>query len=140
MNHIWFPTRKASELTFFCFHLAGWQPFVCFQLARNHWKQTNVSFEAFLVGNQELRIKRLISYPKNIFRFIQPVHVHLKTDNVDYLKKPPWKKLLQSMYQVDMENVAKCVRLFWLFQCSRNQPCHWTKMKIPYDVSMSCKK
>ena len=35
------------------------------------------------------KILILTEYPKNIFRFIQPVHVNLKTDNVDYLKKPP---------------------------------------------------
>jgi hypothetical protein len=27
-------------------------------------------------------------YPKNIFRFIWPVHVHLKMDKVDLKKKP----------------------------------------------------
>ena len=27
-------------------------------------------------------------YPKKIFRFIQPVHVHLKTDKLDYLQWP----------------------------------------------------
>ena len=62
---------------------------------------------------------------KLTFRFIQPVHVHLKTDNVDYLKTPSWKKnfciFLQSPNQVSWHE--KCcrtlVRLFWLFQCSR---------------------
>ena len=62
MGHPWFPTRKASKLTFACFQLAGWWPCDCFQLAgRCHspasWKQTNISFEAFLVGNQGWRIK-----------------------------------------------------------------------------------
>ena len=50
--------------------------------------------------------------PKNIFGFIQPVHVHLKTDNVHYLKKPPWNFFcifLQSPHQVDMKNVVKCL-------------------------------
>ena len=46
MCHPWFPTRKASKWTFVCFHhqvlntlqgLDNWS-----------WKQTNVSFEAFL--------------------------------------------------------------------------------------------
>ena len=35
-----------------------------------------------------------------------------KTENVDYLKKPPWKFFflifLQSIHQVDMKNVVKC--------------------------------
>ena len=30
----------------------------------------------------------------SVLRFIPPVHVHLKTDNVDYLKKPSWKKIV----------------------------------------------
>ena len=46
MCHTWFPTRKASKLTFIYFQLAGWWPCDCFQLAS--WKQTNISFEAFL--------------------------------------------------------------------------------------------
>ena len=33
MGHPWFPTRKASKLTFACFQLAGWWPCDCFQLA-----------------------------------------------------------------------------------------------------------
>ena len=42
--------------------LAGWWPFDCFQLAGwchspASWKQTNISFEAFLVGNQGWCIK-----------------------------------------------------------------------------------
>ena len=44
MCHPWFPTRKASKLT-----LQG--------LKKWSWKQINVSFEAFLVGNQGWRIK-----------------------------------------------------------------------------------
>ena len=74
----WFPTRKASKLTITCFQLAGWWPYDRLQLAGcwhspASWKQTNISFEAFLVGNQGWRIKGqmlryLMSYPKNIFR------------------------------------------------------------------------
>ena len=57
MGHPWFPTRKASKLTFICFQLAGWWPCDCFQLAGwchspASWKQTNISFEVFLVENQ----------------------------------------------------------------------------------------
>ena len=43
IGHPWFPTRKASKLTFACFQLAGW----CHSPAS--WKQTNINFEAFLV-------------------------------------------------------------------------------------------
>ena len=55
MCHPWFPTRKASKLTFICFQhqvlntlqgLDNWS-----------WKQINVSFEAFLVGNQGWHIR-----------------------------------------------------------------------------------
>ena len=53
IGHPWFPTRKASKLTFACFQLAGWWPCDCFQLAgwchsSASWKQTNINFEAFL--------------------------------------------------------------------------------------------
>ena len=71
MCHPWFPTRKASKLTFICFQhqvlntlqgLDNWS-----------WKQINVSFEAFLVRNQGWHIKgqmlrQLIWCPKNFFR------------------------------------------------------------------------
>ena len=30
----------------------------------------------------------MLRYPKSIFRFIRPVHVHLKTDKWDYLRWP----------------------------------------------------
>ena len=55
MGHPWFPTRKASKLTFICFQhqvlntlqgLDNWS-----------WKQIKVSFEVFLVGNQGWHIK-----------------------------------------------------------------------------------
>ena len=62
MGHPWFPTRKASKLRFTCFQPAGWWPCDCFQIAGwchspASWKQTNLSFEAFLVGNQGWPIK-----------------------------------------------------------------------------------
>ena len=59
MCHPWFPTGKASKLTFICFQhqvlntlqgLDNWS-----------WKQINVSFEAFLVGNQGWHIKGQIT-------------------------------------------------------------------------------
>ena len=55
MSHPWFPTRKASKLTF-----VGFQHQVLNTLQgldNWSWKQINVSFEAFLVGNQEWHIK-----------------------------------------------------------------------------------
>ena len=75
MRHPWFPTRKASKLTFICFQL---HLFSTLQgLNKWSWKQVNVSFEAFLVGNQGWCIKgqmlrKFIWYPKSIFRFIRP--------------------------------------------------------------------
>ena len=62
MHHPWFPTRKASKLIFVCFQLAGewYYPAIWKQSHGHHpasWKQINVSFEAFLVGNQGWRIK-----------------------------------------------------------------------------------
>ena len=57
MSHPWFPTRKASKLIFYCFQLAGeWHNPASWKQSHGHhpasWKQINVSFEAFLVGNQ----------------------------------------------------------------------------------------
>ena len=57
MHHPWFPTRKASKLIFVCFQLAGeWHHPTSWKQSHGHhpasWKQANVSFEAFLVGNQ----------------------------------------------------------------------------------------
>ena len=55
MCHPWFPARKASKLTFVCFQL---QVLNTMQGLKNwSWKQTNVSFQAFLVGNQGWHIK-----------------------------------------------------------------------------------
>ena len=75
MHHPWFPTRKSSKLTFVCFQLLLFSP--CNVFNNWSWKQTNVSFEDFLVGNQEWCIKgqmlrKFTWYPKSIFRFIRP--------------------------------------------------------------------
>ncbi len=64
--------------------------------------------------------------PKSIFRFIRPVHAHLKTDNVDYLKKPPWKKFFFDIFAIHLSSryekrCQMCVRLFCLFHGSKNQ-------------------
>ena len=71
MCHPWFPTRKASKLTFICFQLQLSSP--CNVFNTWCWKQINVSFEAFLVGNQGWHIKgqmlrKLIWCPKKFFR------------------------------------------------------------------------
>ena len=64
-------------------------------------------------------LRQLILYPKNIFRFIRPVHVHLKTDKVD-LKKSHREKnkiciFFQSSHQVDMKNVVECPSEFFAY-------------------------
>ena len=38
-------------------------------------------------------LRQLILYSKNIFRFIRPIHVHFKTDKVDFKKSPREKKI-----------------------------------------------
>ena len=55
MGHPWFPTRKASKLRFTCFQLQLSSP--CNVFNTWCWKQINVSFEAFLVGNQGWHIE-----------------------------------------------------------------------------------
>ena len=60
--------------------------------------------------------RKLMSYPKIIFRFILPVHVHLKMDKVDLKKKTPWNFFyifFQSTYQGDMKNVVECYKDFF---------------------------
>ena len=45
--------------------------------------------------------------------------MHLKTDKVDFKKKPPRKKkiciFLQSPHQVDMKNVVECEKEFFAY-------------------------
>jgi hypothetical protein len=136
MRHPWFPTRKASKVTFVCFQL---QLFSTMQGLKNwSWKQTNVTFEAFLVGNQGWCIKGqmlryLILYPKNIFRFIRPVYVHLKMDKVDFKKKPPRKKKNLHFFSILSSSRHKkhcwmSKRIFCLFQCSRNKGWAYTAL------------
>ena len=126
MGHPWFPTRKASKLRFTCFQLAGWWPCDCFQIAGwchspASWKQTNISFEAFLVGNQGWCIKgqmlrKFIWYPKSIFRFIRPSMCISK--RIKWIKKNSHREkkifciFFQSPHQVGMKNIVKCPREF----------------------------
>ena len=76
------------------------------------------------MGNQGWHINGqmlilLILYPKNIFRFIRPVHVHLKTAKMDLKKSHHEKKnhciFLQSPHEVDMKNVVECQKEFYAY-------------------------
>ena len=76
-------------------------------------------------------LRQLISYPKTIFRFIRPVHVHLKTDKVDLKKKTPRKNNFLKFFVIhsSSRHEKRCrmlERIFCLFQCSRNQQCTGT--------------
>ena len=55
MCHPWFPTRKASKLTFICFQLQFFSP--CIVLNNWSWKRKNATFETLPVGKQGWRIK-----------------------------------------------------------------------------------
>ena len=90
-------------------------------LKSKSWKQTNVSFEDFLVGNQGWCIKgqmlrKFIWYPKSIFRFIRPSMCISK--RIKWIKKKSHREKIffciffQSPYQVDMKNVVECPREF----------------------------
>ena len=57
----------------------------------------------------------------------------LKTDNVDYLKKPPWKKIFFDIFVTPLSNRYEkrsrmLQRLFSLFQSSKNQL--WEDMNV----------
>ena len=119
MHHPWFPTRKSSKLTFVCFQLLLFSP--CNVFNNWSWKQTNVSFEDFLVGNQGWCIKgqmlrKFIWYPKSIFRFIRPSMCISK--RIKWIKKKSHREkkkfciFFQSPHQVDMKNVVECPREF----------------------------
>ena len=61
--------------------------------------------------------------------------MHLKTDNVDYLKKPPWKKIFFDIFVIHLlsryeKRCRMLQRLFSLFQGSKNQLC----TVFPYNV------
>ena len=51
-------------------------------------------------------------------------------DNVDYLKKPPWKKIFFDIFAIHLTSTYEkwcrmLQRLFSLFQGSKNQLCFW---------------
>ena len=83
------------KLTFACFQLAGW----CHSPAS--WKQTNISFEAFLVGNQGWRIKG------QMLRWLMS-YLRLCGLSQKATVKIFFLIFLQSIHQVDMKNVVKC--------------------------------
>ena len=60
----------------------------------------------------------------NIFRFIQPVHGHLKTDKVDLKENTVKKNILHTFAIPSSSRHEKCCRMleiiFCLFQCSKN--------------------
>ena len=90
--HPWFPTRKASRLTFVCFQVQLFSPCILFNTWC--WKQTNVRFEAFPVGNEGWHIKGqmlryLIWYPQNIFILSG---LSMCMDKVDFKKSHLEKK------------------------------------------------
>ena len=64
-----------------------------------------------------------MSYPKNFFQISRSQISDLKTDNVDYLKKPPWKKNFFDIFAIHSSSRHKkrcqmSVRLFSLFRGS----------------------
>ena len=50
-----------------------------------------------------------------MFRFIQPVHVHLKTDKVDLKKSHSEKKFFCIFFQssLGMKNIVRCYKDFF---------------------------
>ena len=67
--------------------------------------------------------------------------MHLKTDNVDYLKKHLWKFIfcifLQSTHQVDMENVVKsCKHIFEYLNTLETHSVTHVKMSVPEPDTM----
>ena len=70
--------------------------------------------------------RQLMLCPKNIFRFIRHVHVHLKTDKVDFKKEDP-DFSLHFFAIPSSSRHEKCwqmtERIFCLFQYSRNIGC-----------------
>ena len=65
---------------------------------------------------------------QNFFQIFRSQISDLKTDNVDYLKKPPWKKFFFDIFVIHLSSryEKRCrmlQRLFSLFQGSKNQLC-----------------
>ena len=65
---------------------------------------------------------------QKIFQIFRSQISDLKADNVDYLKKPPWKKFFFDIFVIHLSSryEKRCrilQRLFFLFQGSKNQLC-----------------
>ena len=96
------------------------------------WKQTNASFEDFLVGNHGWCIKgqmlrKFIWYPKSIFRFIRTSMCISKWIKWIKIKSQREKKNLHFFSIPSSSRHEKCCRMsqriYCLFQCSRNYLC-----------------
>ena len=66
----------------------------------------------------------------------------LKTDNVDYLKKPPWKNFFFDIFVIHLSSryEKRCrmlQRLFSLFQGSKNQLCRCNTTPTSQSCSIS---
>ena len=134
MHHPWFPTRKSSKLTFVCFQLLLFSP--CNVFNNWSWKQTNVSFVDFLVGNQGWCIKgqmlrKFIWYPKSIFSFIRPSMCISK--RIKWIKKKSHREKIFFCIFFSIPSSSRhekrcqmSQRICCLFQCSRNYLCHDT--------------
>ena len=102
--------------------------------------QGKINDDSFIKGQM---LRQLLLRPKNIFRFIQPVHVHLKVDKVDLKKKATVKKklfciLFQSTHQVDMKNGVKCYKdFFGYFNALKT---HCDAMRIQYGLKKIVKQ
>ena len=77
---------------------------------------------------------------QKIFQIFRSQISDLKTDNVDYLKKPPWKKFFFDIFAIHLTSryEKRCQmlqRLFSLFQGSKNQLC---ALMVP--ASQTCRR
>ena len=120
MGHPWFPTRKVSKLTFIYFQLQLSSP--CNVFNTWCWKQINVSFEAFLVGNQGWHIKgqmlRHLRWCPKIFFRLSGLSMCI-SKRIKWIKKKATMKknffafFFQSTHQVGMKNVVKRYKDFF---------------------------
>ena len=103
------------------------------------WKQTNVSFEAFLVGNQGWCIKgqmlrKFIWYPKSIFRFIRLSMCISK--RIKWIKKKATvKNFFFAFFSIpsSSRHEKRCQmsqRIYCLFQCSKNYLWHTMRSNL----------
>ena len=122
----WGKVRKERQPSFAWWCVPITMASLCGGLGSLFLKYLNIvrfelSFEAFLVGNQWWHIKgqmlrKFIWYPKSIFRFIRPSMCISK--RIKWIKKKSHREkkifciFFQSPHQVDMKNVVECHREF----------------------------